>query len=143
MTHSTRGPAWTSATPPAETLEVAATHGAAHLVDHRSVDVRHALRELLPDGADVVIDPVGGDMSQPALRSTRWGGRFVTVGYASGVIPRIPLNLVLLKGVRVLGFQFRDFVAHAPDEFRRNEDELTGLRSREGKPCPRLASRGN
>ena len=74
-----------------------------------------------------MVDPVGGDLSEPALRSLRWGGRFVTVGFASGTIPRIPLNLVLLKGVRVLGFQFRDFVAHAADEFARNEDELTEL----------------
>jgi NADPH2:quinone reductase len=70
---------------------------------------------------------VGGDLSEPALRSLRWGGRFVTVGFASGTIPRIPLNLVLLKGVQVLGFQFRDFVVHAPDEFARNEAELTEL----------------
>lgn len=108
-------------------LDVAAAHGATHLVDHRSVELRPALRELLPEGADVVIDPVGGDLSEPALRSLRWGGRFVTVGYASGVIPRIPLNLVLLKGVRVLGFDFRGFVTHAPDEARRNEAELTDL----------------
>ena len=53
----------------------------------------------LPDGADVVVDPVGGDLAEPALRALRWGGRFVTVGYASGTIPRIPLNLVLLKGI--------------------------------------------
>lgn len=111
----------------AEKLDVAAAHGAAHLVDHRSVELRPALRELLPGGADVVVDPVGGELSEPALRSLHWGGRFVTVGYASGEIPCIPLNLVLLKGVRVLGFQFRDFVAHAPDEFRRNEDELDAL----------------
>ena len=75
----------------------------------------------LPDGADAVIDPVGGDLSEPALRSLRCGGRFVTVGYASGEIPRIPLNLVLVKGVHVLGFQFQDV---APDEFARNEAEL-------------------
>ena len=82
---------------------------------------------MLPDGADVVIDPVGGDLSEPALRALHWGGRFVTVGYASGVIPRIPLNLVLLKGVHVLGFQFIDFARHAPDELRRNEAELVDL----------------
>ena len=58
-----------------------------------------ALQEALPDGADVVIDPVGGDLAEPEPRSLRWGGRFVTVGYASGAVPRIPLNLVLLKGV--------------------------------------------
>ncbi|HLM29867.1 MAG TPA: NADPH:quinone oxidoreductase family protein [Acidimicrobiales bacterium] len=111
----------------AEKLEVAESHGAVQLIDHRSVELRPTLRELLPDGADVVVDPVGGDLSEPALRSLRWGGRFVTVGFASGTIPRIPLNLVLLKGVRLLGFQFRDFVAHAADEFRRNEDELECL----------------
>lgn len=51
----------------------------------------------------------------------------MTVGYASGVIPRIPLNLVLLKGAAILGFQFRDFALHAPDDCRRNEDELMEL----------------
>jgi NADPH:quinone reductase-like Zn-dependent oxidoreductase len=78
----------------------------------------------MPDGADAVIDPVGGDLSEPALRSLRRGGRFVTIGYASGVIPRIPLNLVLVKGVAVLGFQFQDIAA---DEFARNEGELREL----------------
>jgi NADPH2:quinone reductase len=111
----------------AEKLRVAASEGAAHLVDHRSVDLRQALRACLPDGADVVVDPVGGDLAEPALRSLRWGGRFVTVGYASGTIPRIPLNLVLLKGVQVLGFQFLDFVQHAPDDARRDDDELMEL----------------
>jgi NADPH2:quinone reductase len=109
----------------ADKLRAAADHGAAHLIDHRSVDLRQALREA--GGADVVVDPVGGALSEPALRSLRWGGRFVTVGYASGDIPRIPLNLVLLKGVRVLGFEFRAFIAHAPDEFARNERELDAL----------------
>ena len=111
----------------AEKLEVAASCGAARLVDHRSVDLRQALRELLPDGADVVVDPVGGDLAEPALRSLCWGGRFVTVGYASGVIPRIPLNLVLLKGVQILGFQFLDFAQRLPEDFRRNDAELMAL----------------
>jgi len=110
-----------------EKLAVAAACGATHGIDHRSVDLRRALRELHPEGADAVVDPVGGALSEPALRSLRWGGRFVTVGYASGEIPRIPLNLVLLKGVQVLGFQFRDFALHAPDELRRNEAELLAL----------------
>ena len=111
----------------AEKLDVAASCGATHLVDHRSVDLREALRELLPGGVDVVVDPVGGDLAEPALRSLRGGGRFVTVGYASGVIPRIPLNLVLLKGIHILGFQFVDFAQRAPDDFHRNEDELMAL----------------
>ncbi len=104
-----------------EKLEVAAGYGAKHLINHKSDDLRGALRDALPDGADVVIDPVGGELSEPALRSLRRGGRFVTVGFASGVIPRIPLNLVLVKGVKVLGFHFQDV---PPDEFARNEEEL-------------------
>ena len=107
-----------------EKLEAAASYGAAKLIDHRSGGLREALREALPDGADVVVDPVGGGLSEPALRALRWGGRFVTVGYASGVIPRIPLNLVLIKGVHVLGFEFLGFATNAADDVRRNEDEL-------------------
>lgn len=110
-----------------EKLDVARRLGATNVVDHREGDLRQALRELLPDGADVVVDPVGGALAEPALRSVRWGGRFVTVGFASGEIPRIPLNLVLLKGVHVLGFQFIDFAAHAPEEMARNEAELAEL----------------
>jgi NADPH:quinone reductase len=108
----------------AEKLEVAAGYGAVNLVNHKSADLRGALRDALPGGATVVIDPVGGELSEPALRSLSRGGRFVTVGFASGVIPRIPLNLVLVKGVRVLGFGFQDVPA---DEFGRNEDELREL----------------
>ena len=108
-------------------LDVAAACGARNLVDHRSVELRAALRECLPNGGDVVIDPVGGELAEPALRALRWGGRFVTVGYASGTIPRIPLNLVLLKGVQILGFEMFGFTTHAPDEWRRNDAELTAL----------------
>jgi NADPH:quinone reductase len=104
-----------------EKLGVASSYGARRLVNHRSGALRDALREALPDGADAVVDPVGGQLSEPALRSLRRGGRFVTVGFASGDIPRIPLNVVLVKGVSVLGFQFQDV---PPDEFSRSEDEL-------------------
>jgi NADPH:quinone reductase len=108
-------------------LDVAASYGARHLVNAGGGDLRAALRDALPNGADVVIDPVGGDASEPALRSLHWGGRFVTVGYASGTIPRIPLNLVLLKGVHILGFQFIDFATHMADELARNEADLRDL----------------
>jgi NADPH2:quinone reductase len=108
----------------AEKLDVAASYGAKHVVNYKSGDLRGALKEAVPGGADAVIDPVGGELSEPALRSLGRGGRFVTVGFASGVIPRIPLNLVLVKGVHVLGFQFQDV---PPDEFARNDDELDEL----------------
>jgi NADPH2:quinone reductase len=108
----------------AEKLDAATSHGACRVIDHRSRPLREALRDAVPDGASAVIDPVGGEFSEPALRSLRRGGRFVTVGFASGVIPRIPLNLVLIKGVTVQGFQFGDIPA---DEFDRNEGELREL----------------
>jgi NADPH2:quinone reductase len=107
-----------------EKLKAAADYGAANLINHREGELRAALREALPDGADAVVDPVGGELSEPALRALRRGGQFVTVGYASGVIPRIPLNLVLVKGIRILGFQFQDV---PPTEFTRNDDELRML----------------
>jgi NADPH:quinone reductase len=120
-----------------EKLTVAASYGADHLVNHRSGDVRAALRAAVPDGAHAVIDPVGGDLSEPALRVLRRGGRFVTVGYASGVIPRIPLNLVLVKGVRLIGFQFQDI---EPREFERNEEELRELLAT-GRVVPHIGAR--
>lgn len=110
-----------------EKLSVAESLGAVHCVNHRERDLRESLRALIPDGADVVVDTVGGRLSEPSLRALRWGGRFVTVGYASGEIPKIPLNLVLLKGVRVLGFQFRDFASHSPKELQQNEEMLMAL----------------
>jgi NADPH2:quinone reductase len=120
-------------------LDAARTCGATHVIDHRTSDLRAALREALPQGSDVVVDPVGGPLSEPALRSLRYGGRFVTVGYASGEIPRIPLNLVLLKGCQVLGFQFLSFAQHAPDEMVRNEAELWALLA-SGRVVPHIGS---
>jgi NADPH2:quinone reductase len=108
-------------------LEVAASYGATRLVDSSAVDLRAALKEQLPGGADVVVDPVGGSLSEAALRALHFGGRFVTVGYASGEIPRIPLNLVLLKGMAVLGFEMGSFGVHREDELRRNDDDLLDL----------------
>jgi len=120
-------------------LEAAAGRGATVLIDHTAGDLRQALRAAYPDGVDVVVDPVGGDLAEPALRALRWGGRFVTVGYASGVVPRIPLNLVLLKGCRILGFQFRDFAANAPDELARNEASLLSLLA-SGRALPHIGA---
>jgi NADPH2:quinone reductase len=122
-----------------EKLDVAASYGARHLVNHRAGDLRGALREVLPNGGDVVVDPVGGDLSEPALRALRPGGRFVTCGYASGTIPRIPLNLVLLKGVTILGFEFLDFITRFPEELRRNEAELIDLLAT-GKVVPHIGA---
>ena len=121
-------------------LDAAEENGASRLIDHRDGDLRQALKDAVPDGTDVVVDPVGGALSEPALRSMRWGGRFVTVGYASGEIPRIPLNLVLLKGVHVLGFQFLDFATHAPGDLARDEAELMALFA-SGRAFPHIGAR--
>ena len=123
----------------AEKLAAAESRGARNLVNHRAGELRPALRKLLPGGADVVIDPVGGDLAEPALRTLHWAGRFVTLGYASGTVPRIPLNLVLLKGIQVLGFQLRDFAANLPDDFRRNEAEIAELLA-EGRLLPHIGA---
>ena len=122
-----------------EKLAVAASYGAARGINHKTADVRGALKAAFPDGTDVVIDPVGGDLAEPALRSLRWAGRFVSVGYASGTIPRIPLNLVLLKGCKVLGFQMRDLPANEPDAVRRDEAELYELLAA-GTVAPHIAA---
>ena len=122
-------------------LAAAEANGATHLVDHRAAgDLRAALKRALPDGGDVVVDPVGGDLAEPALRTLRYGGRFVTVGYASGAIPKIPLNLVLLKGARILGFQFATFAQHEPGAMRRNEAALLEL-FRAGTARPHIGAR--
>lgn len=123
-----------------EKLDVARENGATHLIDHRTQDLRQTLKEMLPKGADVVVDPVGGDLAEPALRCLHYGGRFVTVGYASGVIPKIPLNLVLLKGMQILGFQFIDFATHRAAELQRNERELLELLAA-GKAVPHVGAR--
>lgn len=111
----------------ADKLRAAVEAGASVAVDYSVTDFRGALKAAVPGGVDVVIDPVGGRWAEPALRSLRAGGRFVTIGYASGEIPAIPLNLVLLKAVAILGFEFRTFAASRADEFVRNRAEMYDL----------------
>jgi len=108
-------------------LALCRQRGAEHAVNYVEEDFRARLRDVAPDGIDVVIDPVGGPLAEQALRALRWRGRFVTVGFASGEIPRIPLNLVLLKGCVVLGFEFRSFLEHSPDLLERDDRELLAL----------------
>ena len=118
-----------------EKLAVARAFGAAITVNSRDGELRAALGKN-----DVVVDPVGGELAEPALRSLRYGGRFVTVGYASGTIPRIPLNLVLLKGITVMGFQFIDFATHQPEARARDEAELLALLA-DGRAYPHIGAR--
>jgi NADPH:quinone reductase len=122
-----------------EKLAAAACFGATTVINHQETGLRQALRDAFADGVDVVADPVGGDLAEQALRALRWGGRFLTLGYASGTVPRMPLNLVLLKGCRILGFQLRGFAANEPDETRRNEAELRALFA-QGRAFPHIGA---
>jgi NADPH2:quinone reductase len=109
-------------------LAVCAARGAEVLINYDSDDLKTRIKQATGMvGADVVIDPVGGAYAEEALRAVRWGGRFVTVGFASGEIPRIPLNLVLLKGVIIKGFEIRTFAEHAADDAQRDDKELDAL----------------
>jgi len=107
-----------------EKLAVCAARGAEALVDYEREPLKERIKELTGGGADVVLDPVGGRYSEEALRATRYGSRFVTLGYAAGDIPRIPLNLVLLKGVQVMGYEARTFATNAPELAARDRAEL-------------------
>ena len=111
--------------------------GAEEVIDYETEDLKERIKEITGGGADVVLDPVGGPYAEQALRATRWGGRFVTLGFASGEIPRIPLNLVLLKGVIVKGFEIRTFGEHAPAESKRDDEELDALFD-SGTPAARV-----
>jgi len=107
--------------------ELCLTRGAVAAIDYSREDLKARIKELTGDGADVVIDPVGGRYTEEALRATAWGGRFVVVGFAAGEIPRIPLNLVLLKGPIVRGFEIRTLGLHRPDDVARDRRELDEL----------------
>ncbi|SRX93075.1 alcohol dehydrogenase [Frankia sp. EAN1pec] [Mycobacterium shimoidei] len=108
----------------ADKLEVCRRRGAEATIDYDHEDIKTRIRELTDGGAQVVVDPVGGPYAEPALRGLRRGGVFVTLGYAAGTIPAIPLNLVLLKGVTVRGMEIRTFADDYPHEAARDLAEL-------------------
>jgi NADPH2:quinone reductase len=100
-------------------LEFARAHGADEVVNYAKEDLRAALKRLGgARGIDVVFDPVGGAYSEPALRSLAWGGRHLVVGFAAGAIPKIALNLVLLKGCAVIGIFWGAWVRHENQQYK-------------------------
>lgn len=107
-----------------EKLDVCRQRGAEATVDYDREELKSRIRELTDGGAHAVLDPVGGPYSEPALRGLRRGGVFVTLGYAAGAIPAIPLNLVLLKGITVRGMEIRTFSDDHPVEAARDMAEL-------------------
>jgi NADPH:quinone reductase len=105
----------------ADKLDSARKHGADEGVNYEIEDLKMRLKELTkPKGVDVLYDTVGGDYAEPSLRAMAWEGRYLVLGFASGTIPRLPLNLVLLKGCAILGVFWTAFVERYPEQHRAN-----------------------
>jgi len=99
-------------------LAVCREHGADETINYAAEDFRERVKALTGGkGPDVIYDPVGGPYTEPALRSIGWRGRLLVVGFAAGEIPKIPLNLTLLKGCSIVGVFWGEFTRREPDRF--------------------------
>ena len=108
-----------------EKLELCRERGADETVNYSTEDLKGRAKALTDGrGVDVVYDPVGGDLAEPALRAIAWEGRFLVIGFAAGEIPRIPLNLTLLKSCQIVGVFWGAFTMREPDRNRANVAEL-------------------
>lgn len=109
----------------AEKLEVCRAHGADVTIDYKSEDLKQRLRDVTDgNGVDVVYDCVGAGYAEPAIRAMAWGGRFLVVGFAGGDIPRIPLNLLLLKSCELVGVFWGEATRRDPAGHRRNMADI-------------------
>ena len=109
-------------------LEVARALGADHLIDYSTHDLRERVKEITGGaGVDVVYDPVGGPYTEPAVRSLAWKGRFLVVGFAAGDIPKLAINLLLLKGASLVGVFWGAFARREPAAQMQNVRELWEL----------------
>jgi NADPH2:quinone reductase len=123
-----------------EKLAVCRQHGADDTIDYAKQDLRERLKQLTQGkGSDVVLDPVGGPTTELALRSLAWRGRLLVVGFAAGEIPRIPLNLTLLKGCSIVGVFWGDFARREPAAFAESAAQL-GRWHAEGKLRPHVSA---
>ena len=108
-------------------LAVAKAHGADHLIDYRSEDIRDRVKALTAGkGADVVFDPVGGDVFDASLRCIAWSGRLLVIGFAAGRVPQIPANILLVKNIAVMGVYWGSYRKHAPERLVEEFRELFG-----------------
>jgi NADPH2:quinone reductase len=106
-------------------LAFAKKHGADACINYARDDLKEALRNATGGkGADVIYDPVGGPYAEPALRSIAWQGRFLVVGFAAGDIPKMPLNLALLKGCDIVGVFWGSFIERDPAGHRANTKQI-------------------
>ena len=123
-----------------EKLEVCKLHGADEVINYTNGDLKERIKQLTGGkGVDVAFDPVGGDYSEPVLRSMAWGGRFLVIGFAAGDIPRIPLNLPLLKVYSIVGVFWGSFMERDPKHGQENLMELLTWFA-EGKLKPHVSA---
>jgi len=109
----------------AEKLEVAKAAGADELINYNESSLKDEVKRLTGgQGADVIYDPVGGDLFDAAIRSIAWNGRLLVVGFASGRIPELPVNLTLLKGAAVVGVFWGAFAQRQPQDNAANFQQL-------------------
>jgi len=121
-------------------LALCKQHGADALIDYSTEDLKERIRTLTDGkGADIIYDPVGGDYAEPAIRAVGWGGRYLIIGFAAGDIPRIPLNLPLLKGFSLVGVFWGEFLRREPKAAQKELLELLTW-FREGKLKPHVSA---
>ncbi len=121
-------------------LALARAHGADHVIDYDTENLKVAVRNRIGRGVDVVFDPVGGELFDVALRLLEWEGRLVVVGFAAGGIPQAPANILLIKNVAVLGLYWGQYWKKAPDKVRDSFAQLFAW-WRDGKLKPLVSAR--
>mgnify|MGYP003113036238 CR=1 FL=1 len=122
-----------------EKLAVCKEHGADELINYSTEDLKARIKELTGgQGVDVIYDPVGGDYAEAAFRGIAWDGKHLVIGFAAGDIPKLPLNLPLLKGANVVGVFWGAWAGRFPDEHKQNMEELFDM-FEAGKIKPHVA----
>jgi NADPH2:quinone reductase len=123
-----------------EKLDLARAHGASVGINTSTADLKAELKRLVPQGVDVAYDPVGGALTEAAVRGLGWGGRLLVVGFAAGEIPKLPLNLLLLREAEAIGIFLGAFTKRDPEGHARNLSQLMAWFT-EGKLRPHIGSR--
>ena len=124
-----------------EKLAVCRQNGADDTINYASQDLRERIKALTDGkGPDVIYDPVGGEYAEPAFRSIAWRGRYMVIGFANGEIPRLPLNLTLLKGASLMGVFWGSYTEREPQNFARDVHDMFAL-VQQGKLKPHISAR--